>query len=209
MSANGPAMKGPGVISTPLVLVHGLWDTPRLFQRLETQLGGRRPELLIPHLWHGLGLTPLEQLAQQLGAAIDERYGPDQVIDVLGFSMGGLVARTWIQWLGGHLRTRRFWSVGSPQQGTLAAQLVPRMVLAGIADMKLGSSLLRRLNSDPSPLNSVECKSFYCPTDLMVFPGWQACLPIGSRQAVPVWTHRQLIAHPRALALLTKALLQP
>jgi len=196
-------------LRTPLVLVHGLWDTPRLFRRLETQLAGRRPELLIPHLPHGLGFPPLEQLAQQLGRQIEQRYGPDQPIDLLGFSMGGVVARTWLQLLGGHRRTRRFWSVGSPQRGTLLAQWVPRWPLAGIADMKLGSRLLRQLNADPLGLRPVECSSFYCPTDLMVVPGWRATLPLGPRQALPVWTHRQLMAHPRALATLAEALLLP
>jgi triacylglycerol lipase len=199
----------PSVITTPLVLVHGLWDTPRLFQRLEAHLAGRRPELLIPHLPHGLGFPPIERLAQRLGAVIEERYGPDLPIDLLGFSMGGVVARTWLQRLGGHRRTRRFWSVGSPQQGTLLAQLVPRRLLASIADMKLGSRLLRQLNADPGALEPVACSSFYCPADLMVFPGWRAYLPIGPRQALPVWTHRQLITHPRALATLSKALLAP
>lgn len=199
----------PPVITTPLVLVHGLWDTPRLFRRLEAHLAGRRSELLIPHLPHGLGFPPIERLAHRLGAVIEERYGPDQPIDLLGFSMGGVVARTWLQCAGGHRRTRRFWSVGSPQQGTLLAQLVPRRLLASIADMKLGSQLLRQLNADPRALESVACSSFYCPADLMVFPGWRAYLPTGSRQALPVWTHRQLITHPRALALLCQALLAP
>ena len=195
--------------TTPLVLVHGLWDSPKLFRRLEARLDGRRPNLWIPHLPHGLGFPPLEVLAQRLGDGIGERFGPDQPIDLLGFSMGGVVARTWLQGLGGHGRTRRFWCVGSPQRGTLAAQLVPRMFLAGIADMKVGSRLLRRLNGDPSALEGLACTSFFCSTDLTVFPGWRATLPVGPRQAVPVWTHRQLIAHPRALDLLAEALLAP
>ena len=197
------------VITTPLVLVHGLWDTPRLFRRLEAQLEGRRPALLIPHLPHGLGTPPLEQLAQRLGEAIEQRFGADQTLDVLGFSMGGVVARTWLQLLGGRRRTRRFWCVGSPQQGTWLAQGVPRWPLAGIADMKVGSKLLRQLNGDPLGLEPVECSSLYCPTDLMVVPGWRATLPLGRRQALPVWTHRQLMAHPRALEPLAEALLAP
>ena len=197
------------VITTPLVLVHGLWDTPRLFRRLEAQLEGRRPALLIPHLPHGLGTPPLEQLAQRLGEAIEQRFGADQTLDVLGFSMGGVVARTWLQLLGGRRRTRRFWCVGSPQQGTWLAQGVPRWPLAGIADMKVGSKLLRQLNGDPLGLEPVECSSLYCPTDLMVVPGWRATLPLGPRQALPVWTHRQLMAHPRALEPLAEALLAP
>jgi NDP-sugar pyrophosphorylase family protein len=49
----------------PLVLVHGLWDTPRLFRRLEAELHGRCDDITLfaPHLPHRLGATPLRQLA--------------------------------------------------------------------------------------------------------------------------------------------------
>jgi len=73
---------------TPLVLVHGLWDTPRLFRRLEQNLGERRAPLLIPHLPHGLGTTPIRARADQLGRDIEAAFGPDTPIDLLGFSMG-------------------------------------------------------------------------------------------------------------------------
>lgn len=32
-------------MSRPLVLLHGLWDTPRLFRRLEEELLRRSPQL--------------------------------------------------------------------------------------------------------------------------------------------------------------------
>lgn len=194
---------------TPLVLVHGLWDTPRLFRRLEQNLGERRAPLLIPHLPHGLGTTPIRALADQLGRDIEAAFGPDTPIDLLGFSMGGLIGRTWIQLAGGHRRTRRFISVGSPQQGTLTAQPWPRWLLAGVADMKLGSRLLRQLNDNVDALRSVDCASFFCTADLMVWPGWRAVLPVGPRQSVPVLTHQQLMRDPAALDALVTELLRP
>ena len=111
-------------MSPPLVLVHGLWDSPRLFRRLIQGLDQANRPLLAPHLPHGLGWVPLRQLAHRLDQHIQERFGPDTSIDLLGFSMGGVIGRIWLQELGGVQRTRRFFSVGSPQQGTLAAQLI-------------------------------------------------------------------------------------
>ncbi|MFM7228463.1 MAG: esterase/lipase family protein, partial [Cyanobacteriota bacterium] len=125
------------------------------------------------------------------------------------FSMGGLIARLWLQEHGGADRCRRFVCVGSPLRGTLVAQPMPRGCMAGIADMKIGSALLRRLDADPEGLASIDCCSFYCPTDLMVVPGWRAVLPRGPREALPVLTHRQLMHHPRAIARLTDVLLAP
>ncbi len=193
--------------SRPLVLVHGLLDTPRLFSRLERRLEGQDRPVLSPHLPHRFGATPLRQLAQQLDGLIQERWGLETSIDILGFSMGGVIARTWLQELGGAKRTHRFLSVGSPQQGTLTAQCVPAWLFAGLADMKRGSPLLRSLNGNYSDLQAVECISFFCRWDLMVCPGWQAVLPIGTSKVVPVWTHQQLMSHPRSLDLLTEALL--
>jgi triacylglycerol lipase len=192
--------------SRPLVLVHGLLDTPRLFSRLERRLEGQDRPVLSPYLPHRFGATPLRQLAQQLDDLIQERWGVETSIDILGFSMGGVIARTWLQELGGAKRTHRFLSVGSPQQGTLTAQCVPAWLFAGLADMKRGSPLLRSLNGNDSDLQAVECISFFCRWDLMVCPGWQAVLPIGTSTAVPVWTHQQLMSHPRSLDLLTEAL---
>jgi triacylglycerol lipase len=193
----------------PLVLVHGLWDTPRLFRRLEEELLSRCPELTLyaPHLPHRLGSTPIRTLAARLGCLIDERFGPSQEIDLFGFSMGGVIARTWLQDHQGHARTRRFVCLGSPQQGTLTAQWIPSCWLAGIADMKLGSPLLRDLQRSSDRLTDVSCLSLYTPTDITVFPGWRAVLPEGQSAAVPVLTHRQLILNPVALKQVADALL--
>ena len=193
----------------PLVLLHGLWDTPRLFGRLETALLERCPqlELYAPHLPHRLGAVPIRHLAAQLAALLEARFGADTQLDLFGFSMGGVIGRTWLQEQGGHRRTRRFVCLGSPQQGTLAAQWVPRSLLAGIADMKVGSPLLRELRRDAALLAPLECHSLYTPTDLTVLPGWRAVLPRGSREALPVLTHRQLIVHPRAVRRLVDVLL--
>ena len=190
----------------PLVLVHGLWDTPRLFQRLLRELDGARGEPLTPHLPHRLGATALGELAELLGTLIDRAYGRDAVVDVLGFSMGGLVARSWIQQFGGYQRTRRFLCVGSPQNGTLAAQWMPHALMPGIAEMKIGSPFLQELQAGQDCLNNLECCSFYCRTDLMVVPGWRAVLPRGPAIALPVWTHAQLMGHARALKPLVSAL---
>ncbi len=193
----------------PLVLVHGLWDSPRLFRRLEQALAGRRAPLLLPHLPHGLGVRPLEDMASQLDLIITSSFGPDQPLDLLGFSMGGLIGRIWIQLLGGQRRTRRFFSVGSPQQGTLTAQPWPRWLLATVADMKLGSPLLRQLNGDLSTLQGIDCYSYYCRIDPLVVPSWRGVLPVGSVRALPVLSHQHLISKPQALGPIVADLLAP
>ena len=192
----------------PLVLVHGLLDTPAVFNRLQRALGGRRQSVLIPALPLRLGLTPIEEAADLLGAHIRENLGLHDPIDLLGFSIGGVIARTWIQLQGGHERTRRFISVGSPQQGTLTAQPWPGRIFKGLADLKWGSRLLETLNGNLDTLQRVECHSFYSAIDLAVLPGWRAVLPIGVRTQLPVATHPQLLRDQAAIRPLAEALIR-
>ena len=189
--------------------MHGLWDTPRLFDRLVAHLGGRRKRLVIPHLPHGLGQPPLLQLARRLDRVLEQELAPEEPLDVLGFSMGAVVARSWIQLLGGHRRTRRFISVAGPHHGTLTAQPIPRAWLPGLADMKIGSPFLRRLNDDLTPLRGIDCRSFFTRADLMVVPGWRAILPVGPATPLPVWSHPGLLSDPLALEALSAAVLAP
>jgi triacylglycerol lipase len=195
-------------VHPPLVLVHGLLDSPEVFRPLRRHLGGRRPDLLIPALPMRLGLTPVREAAlhlQQQIEAVAPGAGP---LDVLGFSIGGVIARSWIQQLGGQRRVRRFISLGSPQQGTWTAQPWPRRVFRGLADLRFGSALLQELNSDLEGLRGVECHSFYSALDLAVLPGWRAVLPVGTARELPVATHPQLLRDPAALRPLAQELLR-
>jgi triacylglycerol lipase len=193
----------------PLVLVHGMLDTSAVFDGLQRELAGRRDPLLIPDLPLRLGRTPVEEGAERLGRAIEAAFGREQPLDLLGFSMGGVIARYWIQKLGGYRRTRRFLSVGSPQQGTLTAQPWPGWLFGGIADLKQGSALLEGLNSDLDQLSRIECHSYYSPLDLVVLPGWRAVLPVGVVSMLPVPTHPQLLRDLAAIKPLAKELLRP
>jgi triacylglycerol lipase len=193
----------------PLVLVHGLLDTPAVFNALIRELAGRRQPLLIPHLPLRLGRTSIERSATLLGHRIEAAFGAQEPVDLLGFSMGGVIGRCWIQLQGGHRRTRRFLSVGSPQQGTLTAQPWPGWLFQGIADLKHDSALLRELNTNLAPLRPIDCHSFYSALDLVVLPGWKAVLPVGRCTMLPVLTHPQLLRDRAAIRPLAMELLRP
>tara|TARA_B100000700_G_C14977612_1_gene824669 strand:+ start:148 stop:753 length:606 start_codon:yes stop_codon:yes gene_type:complete len=185
--------------SRPVVLVHGLWDTPHLFNKLKNRLEEFELSVFAPHLPHNYGRISISVLAQDLQLHIEKQFGKDVVIDLVGFSMGGLIGRVWLQEMHGAERTSRFISVGSPHKGTFTAQLVPSWFLAGVAEMKRSSIFLNELNSDFLALNEVECISFFCVLDLMVFPGWEAVLPVGSAFRLPVLTHKALMNNSVAI----------
>lgn len=191
----------------PIVLVHGLWNSPRIFKPLVSRL--EQLELLVfaPHLPHRYGKTSLYNLADQLNEYIFNYFGENRPIDILGFSMGGIIARIWLQKMKGAYRTKRFISVGSPHQGTFLAQVVPESLFKGIAQMKINSQLLQEINRDLSSLKSVECISLFCPCDLMVVPAWKGTSPVGKNLSVHVCTHRSLITSSYSLEILVNLIL--
>ena len=188
----------------PIFLVHGLWNNPKLFEKLIKKIKEDDYELYRPHLPHRFGKTSLKDLARALDSKIEELVGPEVEVDIVGFSMGGLISRLWLQNHGGFLRTKRFFSIGTPHFGTYTAQMIPSSFMPGIADMKRGSRLLSQLNNDLTSLEKVECISFFTKWDLMTFPGWQAKLSIGESYQLPVLTHKELITNSISLDILVE-----
>ena len=188
----------------PIFLIHGLWNNPKLFDKLIEKINEDEYRIYRPHLPHNFGKTSLRQLAIDLNSKIDELVGPSIDIDLVGFSMGGLISRVWLQNYNGFLRTKRFFSIGTPHLGTYTAQFIPSFPMHGLADMKRGSRLLSQLNNDLTSLKKVECISFFTKWDLMSFPGWQAKLSIGDSYHLPVLTHKELITKSIALDILAK-----
>tara|TARA_Y100001968_G_C19442842_1_gene763548 strand:+ start:2228 stop:2848 length:621 start_codon:yes stop_codon:yes gene_type:complete len=191
----------------PIVLVHGLWDSHKSFNVLRKRLRGYNISVFAPDLHHSYGRVSLIDLADQLDLYIKANFKDNNLIDILGFSMGGLVVRYWLQKLGGASRTRRFISIGTPNKGTLLAHCVPPKLFKGISEMRWGSNFLIDLNYDISSLKSLDCICFYCSWDLMVIPGWKATLPVASNTPMPVLTHKSMILKNKALDLLEKAIL--
>ena len=138
-------------------------------------------------------MTSILDLTNKLNELILEKYGLEKEIDILGFSMGGIIGRYWLQKFNGCKRTRRLISIGSPHKGTLMAQLIPKYPFRGISEMKISSFLLRDLSKYDYLLKGINCISFFTYWDLMVFPGWWTNLNFGKKISVKVYKHRNLV----------------
>ena len=177
----------------PIILIHGLWNTSSIFSSITPQLDNIGIEYFAPTLEHSYGMTSILDLTNKLNELILEKYGLEKEIDILGFSMGGIIGRYWLQKFNGHKRTRRLISIGSPHKGTLTAQLIPKYPFRGIAEMKINSKFLRELAKNDFVLAEIDCISFFTYWDLMVFPSWWTNLNFGKKISVKVYKHRNLI----------------
>ena len=191
----------------PIILIHGLWNTSRIFSFISSKLDEKEVEYFAPTLNHAFGMTSIVELATLMDQLIVEKYGLEQEIDILGFSMGGIIGRYWINKFNGHKRTKRFITIGSPHNGTLTSQLVPKYPFRGISEMKINSSLLRDLANYDYFLNDIDCISFFTYWDLMVFPGWRANLNVGEKISLNIFKHRNLVRNPEAVERIIERLM--
>ena len=107
----------------PIILIHGLWNTSSIFSSFAPKLDNIGIEYFAPTLEHSYGMTSIHDLTNKLNELILEKYGLEKEIDILGFSMGGIIGRHWLQKFNGYKRTRRLISIGSPHKGTLICLL--------------------------------------------------------------------------------------
>ena len=183
----------------PIILIHGLWNSADVFSFFTSKLDEIGIEYFAPTLKHKFGMTSIVELTNLLNDLILEKYGGEKELDILGFSMGGIIGRYWIKKLNGYKRTRRFITVGSPHKGTLTSQFIPKYPFEGISEMKINSDLLRELSKYDFLLESINCISFFTFWDLMVFPGWRANLNSGEKISLKIYKHKNLIRNPLAV----------
>jgi triacylglycerol lipase len=188
----------------PVVLVHGINDTSKKFQRLSgyLQQQGWQP--------HGVDLSPnngsarLEELATQVADFVARRFDMHQMIDLIGFSMGGMVSRYYIQRLGGIDRVHRFISISAPNQGTWLAH---GSRLPGCQQMRPDSEFIKDLDTDVVLLLSkLKYTCIWTPFDLMIVPASSSCLGIGREVMVPVPIHAWMLDDKKTWAAVEKAL---
>ncbi|MGB1131232.1 MAG: esterase/lipase family protein [Haloferula sp.] len=153
---------------THAVLVHGIWESGKYtFVDLRSQLEASGVKVLIPRLRPATAHHGLMPLAKQLKSEIHDAFGPKQPFLLIGFSMGGIVGRTYLQELGGHDRCQAFVTISSPHQGTRTASLHPGK---GTEDMRPGSELLTRLADTEDILGDLPAIAYRTPMDLVIRP---------------------------------------
>lgn len=190
----------------PIVLVHGLDDSPRAFWAMKRRLARDGfSQVSAVRLTPNNGALPLEALAGQLHAHVEQvlrETGADRV-DVVGFSMGALVARIWMLEQEGRHRVRRLVSISGPHAGTATGWLRGN---PGAAQMRWNSPLLQRLPNEAEAFAPAEVFSLWSPLDLMIIPAHSSRLPGARERTFPVLLHPLMLFDGRVLRAVSEAL---
>jgi alpha-beta hydrolase superfamily lysophospholipase len=195
LSAVVPAAR-PG--DDVVVLVHGFLASAGVFRPLRAHLeaaGG----VHVASFTHPPG-AGIARIARRLGKLVD-RLPRASRITIVGHSLGGVVARYYVQELGGHERVTQTISLGSPFQGVD----VPR-VLVG-ADIHARSALLERLRAGASACG-VPHTSVVGANDTLV-GAMASMLGFGDVMVLPDRGHNELLFCKRAFGLVLDRVKQP
>ncbi len=113
-------------------------------------------------------LTDVARGAADLGAYVERicaQTGHDRV-HVVGHSLGGLIARYFVQRQGGDRRVESLVTLGTPHQGSLLAHVGPTPL---IRQLRPGSPVLREL-AGPAPECRTKITAIYSDLDQVVLP---------------------------------------
>lgn len=194
------------MLLNPVLLIHGIDDTDAIFHKMIPYLQSQGWEVYSFSMIPSNGDVGLDQLAQQVADYVDKNFEPEQAIDLVGFSMGGIVGRYYVQRLGGIDRVQRFITISSPHQGTLTAYGRHN---PGGDQMQPRSAFLKSLNQDVAQLERLNFTSIWTPFDLMIFPAYSSQLPVGKEKKIPVGGHAWMVTDSRSLRAVAEALLEP
>ncbi|ERT05831.1 alpha/beta hydrolase fold family protein [Lyngbya aestuarii BL J] len=190
----------------PVILIHGIFDTTAIFRKMSAYLTQQGWEVHCFNLIPNYGFLGLDRLAAQITDYVDRTFPPDQPIDLVGFSMGGLVSRYYVQRLGGIKRVQRLITISSPHNGTWTAYFY---VTPGTLQMRPTSKFLKDLNQDIDLLDQINFTSLWTPLDVMIVPASSSQLPVGQEVQLNVLFHSWMVQDSQCLNKIAETLSAP
>jgi triacylglycerol lipase len=175
-----------------VVLIHGFFASAGVFRPMRSHLVNDT-NAKVASFTHAPG-AGIERIARSL-ARIVARIPASCRVHLVGHSLGGLVARWYVQELGGHARVAQTISLGSPFGGTERAR--PFRFLVG-ADLCRTSPVLARLRARAHE-HDVPHMSVVADADAMVVPCESAVFPRGDVVVLPGRGHNSLLFDPESI----------
>jgi pimeloyl-ACP methyl ester carboxylesterase len=151
----------------PVVLVHGYGHNASAWMMLKAALH-RNGFTSVHTMNYNPWFDDVPKIAAKLAARVEmvrELTGADKV-HIVGHSLGGIVARWYVQEDGGDLTVSTVITLASPHSGTIAAFAGPGRTAR---ELRPGSWVMRRLNQNATP-SDVRWVAFYGDSDALVQP---------------------------------------
>ncbi len=163
-----PLAAGPG---PTVVFIHGHGGSGGGFAFLERALRSEGHQRFAS--WEYDARGTVEEVAARLAAWAERSI--DGEVHVVGHSLGGILARAWLQEHGGRSRARSLVTLSTPHRGLGGLAAVPGAgLLPLVREVGAGSPLLARLDASAGVLAGLPCLSVVSARDHFVRPAANA-----------------------------------
>jgi triacylglycerol lipase len=148
-----------------IAFVHGYGAAGAVFTPMRAHLEQRLGLPTIDFTYRSS--APFAQITSELAAELARFTSRGMRLDLVGHSLGGLVARWWIQEMDGARHVDRLVTVATPHAGTESARIAPGPLRSVLLP---GSAVVRRLAAGRSRAGSVAHTALVAGADLMITP---------------------------------------
>jgi len=188
----------------PVLLIPGIFKTSKVFHNLSAYLTKQGWAVHSLDFSINNGTLELEDLAKEIAIYIEKNFAPEENLDLVGYSMGGLVCRYYVQQLGGIGRVKRLVTISAPHYGTWTAYLLNR---SGCVQMRPGSTFLKDLNQDVAILGKIKFTSIWTTLfDAIIVPNTSSQIPVGKQVTMLIWGHKCMIKNPKIFELVAEGI---
>ncbi len=152
---------------TPIIMVHGVIDNHSIFTVLRRSLSRRGFGRVI-----SLNYSPLtddiRRVSRRLAMLVESvcRETGYERVHIVGHSMGGVIARHYVQSMGGDARVHTLVTLGSPHAGTAYAKVFP---LSIARQLRPNSEFVQELNK-PAPGCRTRMIAIWSDLDQVIVP---------------------------------------
>jgi len=204
-------LRSDGVV--PVILVHGYGGNAASMSTLAAALHNAGREVVAVEL-PASGTGDFASSVDAVEDAIDGARAP--VVDLVGFSAGGVIVRAYVDDAGAGTRARHVVMLGAPNHGAelagIAASTDPGACSGACAQLVPGSSFLTELNEPDETPGTAQYASIWTALDETVTPPASAVIDgavnVRLQDVCPDSTagHGDLVRDPLALGLVLEAL---
>jgi triacylglycerol lipase len=185
-----------------ILLIHGIFNSGRCFQKMQWHLEESGYTVHCPTLTPNFGIASLPELTSKVEHYIQEHIPENSSVHLIGYSMGGLICRHFLQQQNDLQRYLSLTTLATPHNGSLHAWLLP---LPGLLDMRQQSEFIAELEENDHRI-AQHCRplSLWTPLDLMILPQNSSVWHIAENEQMLVSMHPNMIRAPKVLDRVTK-----
>lgn len=186
-----------------IVLVHGFISTSKIFFFIKKKLEAQGNKCYSPTLKPIDAKYGIEDLAIKLKDYIKNNLEADSKFVLVGFSLGAIICRYYLQELRGIDRVNQLITISAPHHGSYLSYIYPGK---GMKQLRPKSDFLKNMEAKEFLLKSINLFSYRTPLDLMIIPNNSSVWKIATNKRFISPMHSSMLINSKLINEIIKQL---